>query len=174
MPTKPVVQRHPERFVRDGATDKEKYEALQRAHPAIEPTQHTPMGLVEEPLLDEDAVIAIRSVRGAADGDVHIRDAIVVSVGQRLPKNHPLVRSQSKSFVLVVPVGRTRSNSVRALTDWAETRRDDDGILIAETDPTARQRFGEFKRFILWRKGQWVDRDNEIVKKHPTEFEAIR
>ena len=62
---------------------------------------------------------------------------------------------------------------MRALTDWGEYRKDDAGNYIPETDPVRRQRLGEYRQFVLWYRGQYVDRDNPIVKKHPANFEAI-
>ena len=141
--------------------------------PHVDPTPHIPVAEREAPLLDEDAVICIRAVRGTQDGDVHLARAVALSVGARVRKDHPFVKAYPKSFVLVVPAGRTRLNSVRALSDWAETRRDENGIYIEETDATLRSRFGDHKRFILWRKGMWVDRDNPVVHAYPANFQAI-
>ncbi len=124
-------------------------------------------------LLDEDAVITIRSLLGSADGDSHIGRALALPIGARLSKNNKLVKANPSHFVPVVPPGRTRANSVRALTRRSETRKDEDGNWIPETDPVQRQQFGEFKRFIVHFRGQWVDRDSPLVKQRPADYEAI-
>jgi hypothetical protein len=72
-----------------------------------------------------------------------------------------------------VPKGRTRDNSVRALSGWTETRKRADGTYIEEEDGQKRQQYGGFKQFQRWYKGQYVDRTLPEVRDYPTAFEAL-
>jgi hypothetical protein len=64
-----VVRRWPQNFIADGSTDQEIADALNRAYPESTPTQHVPLATPAKPLLDVDAVLCIRPLFGAADGD---------------------------------------------------------------------------------------------------------
>lgn len=124
-------------------------------------------------LEDGDAAICIKGISANADGDLHIGRAIAVPSGTRLRKDHPLVKEFPDNFIPVVGPGRTPENSVLALIDWAEPRRDKDREFIQETDPMLRMRNGDFKQFVLWRKGTWVDRNRPEVRQYPSLFERL-
>jgi hypothetical protein len=168
-----LVHRWPEKFIRDGMSDDEKVLARHRLRPEPEPTQHVPLATPAKVLLDEDAVICIRTLHGAGDGDTHLGRPLALPAGARLRRDDRMVKANRDHFVPVVPAGRTRKNSVRALTDWSEYRTGDAGNFIPETDPVQRQQFGEYRRFMLWFRGQWIPRDHPIVKVHPASVEPI-
>ncbi|MHB8488785.1 MAG: hypothetical protein ACYDCS_07690 [Candidatus Dormibacteria bacterium] len=168
-----VVKRWPQFFIADGSTDQEIADALNRVAPPPEPTQHEQLATTPKPLQDEDAVICVRNLHSAADGDTHLGKPLALATGTRLRHDHPLVKANRDCFVEVVPAGRTRENSVRAKTDWAEYARHEDGSYVEETDFNLRMRFGEFKRVIQFYRGQYIDRDHPIVKQRPTDFEPI-
>jgi hypothetical protein len=167
----PVVQQHPYYFLPDGATDEECRRAIAAVTPERPITQHVPIASAPEPLADEDAMLAIRNVAGGAvDGDVHLHPAISLSARMKVHNTHPLVRSYPEAFVPVVPKGRNRGNSVRALRDNFEMRKGPDGEYIRETDQTLVARFGEYRRFPVHFAGQWIPRPAVY---RPDEFEEL-
>ncbi len=168
-----LVHRWPEKWIRDGASDDEKVQARHHLRPEPEPAQHEPLAKPAPVLLDEDAVLCIRPIHGAADGDTHLGRPLALPAGARLRRTDKIVKANPAHFVNIVSAGRTRENRVRALTDWGEYRKDEGGNYIPETDQIIRQQSGEFKRFMLWYRGMWVDRDDPIVKAHPASFEQI-
>lgn len=170
----PIVRRWPEKFIRLGSSDSEKFAQLQRIHPLLEPTQHVQLIKPTPVLLDEDAMICVKTIRGPhRDGDVHLVNPVMLEVGTRVHKNDPVVKGWRDHFVPVVTPGRTRENSVRALSPFTETRKDEGGNVIRETDDVLRMQFGEFKRFPRWFAGQWVDRELPEIRQYPQAFEGI-
>ena len=169
----PIVHTWPDRFIADGASDDELTRARQKLHPEPAPQQHVPLANPPKPLLDEDSVICIKPIFGSADGDSHLGNALALAAGTRMHRDSPLIASNRDAFVPVVPEGRTRENSVRALADITEYRKDEGGNYILETDGRLRQVNGDFKRFIVHYRGQWVSRDDPKVRQFPRSFEAI-
>jgi hypothetical protein len=168
-----VVQRHPEKFVRDGSTDAEKQRALETAHPYQEPEPHTPFITRPEPLRDENAVLCTQNVRANADGDAHLARSLVVAVGQKVGKDERIVTQFPDSFVPVVAAGLTPQNAVRAKGDTWEYRKDGNGNYIREDDGQLKLRYGEFRRFLVHRAGTWVNRQDADVQTHPQAYEVI-
>jgi hypothetical protein len=168
-----VVRLNPLKFIADGATDQERFQAVQRSRPVREVTQHIPITRPPTPLEDEDAVLCIRNVRAKSDGDVHLRDPLRLAAGTRVRKDHPLVAPNRDAFVPVAAPGLIRSNALRAKADLIVTRRGPDGEYIQETNQALIQLHGGHKRFLLIHKGQWAARDDPMVKEHAGNFEEI-
>ena len=170
----PAVRQWPEKWCEQGLSDDEKARRRENMYPHPEPQQHVPMALTPKPLLDEDAVICIREIFRHADGDSHLgRGSVLMKAGQRASKRNPLVKAHPDRFVPQVPEGRTRENSVKALSGWTEMRRDASGEFIRETDPDRRRLLGEHRQFVLFHAGQYVDRDSPIVRQYRASFEEI-
>jgi hypothetical protein len=168
-----IVQRYPEHFCKDGLSDEEKRQLIERLHPTMEATQHVPTTALPQPIVDEDAVICISRVPGGGGHDAHGRN-LAVEKGARVSKRDTRIQDYLDHFVPVVPhPGMTRENSVRALTDHFEYRRGADGEFIRETDMTKVMQSGEYKHFPVFYRGQWVSRDRPEVREHPTWFEGI-
>jgi len=171
-----AVQKHPQRFCKDGLSDGEMAQLREARRPPREVTQHTPIIREEVELTDEQAVLCIRGVRGAhRDGDTHLAPRpLAVPVGARLGKRDAIVKANPDCFVPIVPDGLTRETAVRAITDNFIYQRGDDGQYVLETDAVLAQQYGEFKRFQLWYAGQWVSRNHPDVHAHPERFEILR
>ena len=119
-------------------------------------------------------MICIVSIPGGfLDGDHHKGRVAAISPGTRLRKDHAVVKANKANFVDVVPEGRTRDNSVRALSDWSEYRKNANGTFVEERDGMLRAKFGEFKRSIRWYRGTHVDRSLPEVRDYPAYFERI-
>jgi hypothetical protein len=101
-----LVHRWPEKWIKDGASDDEKVQARHRLRPEPEPTQHVPLATAAKPLLDEDAVICVRSLHGVAGGDSHIGRPLALPVGARLSKDAKIVKANPSHFVAIVSAGR--------------------------------------------------------------------
>lgn len=168
-----AVQRYPGMFAKDGLSDQEMARLLEERRPPREIAQHVPITREEEPLTDENSVLCIRNIRGTLDGDTHLARPLAVAIGMKLAKTEPIVKANPDCFIAIVPEGLTRQNAVRALTDNFVYQRDENGAFIEETDGQARLTYGNFKRFILWRAGQWVSREHPDVKQHPERFEVL-
>jgi hypothetical protein len=76
-----LVRRWPEKWIRDGASDDEKVQARHRLRPEPEPAQHVPLAVAPKPLLDEDAVLCIRALHGAGDGDTDLGRPLALPAG---------------------------------------------------------------------------------------------
>lgn len=168
-----VVRRWPEKFASDGLSVNEMRRLYSELRPPIEYAPHVPIAEQPQPLADEDAVVCIRNIRAAQDGDSHLGQPVVVGVGMLMPKSHPLVKARRDCFVPVVPPGRDRSNSVRALTGWTEYRKHEDGSFIEEEDVQKRITYGDYKQFQRWYAGQYVDKTLPEVRERPFAFEAL-
>jgi hypothetical protein len=126
-----------------------------------------------ERVADEDLSIAVKAIRGHADGDAHLAQSLVIAPGMQLPTSHPIVKAWPSHFVPVVPPGRTRANSVRALSGWTEGVRRADGSYEEETDPDLRRQYGDARRRQRWVQGQYVDKDLPEVQQYPSAFEHL-
>jgi hypothetical protein len=157
-----VVQAHQESFVRFGSTDADKRAALRAAEPEREVTQHRPAVAELPKLKDEDACIALRRILHPShnDGMRHLGPSVLVEAGEHLSKTDPRVRQgKPGDFIVVVPAGCTRDNSLRA----KETVRDYDRVggvgLVAKGEPII--------------KGTWALKTHHLVVNNRTQFEEI-
>lgn len=168
----PIVQINPIYFADDGLSSSEMAKLMQDRFPADEPTPHKPLAPPPVQIQDEDALICIARVPGGG-GFNSMGQNLAVEVGNRVSRRDSRIQRHLDHFVDVVPEGRTRENSVIALTDNFETRRNEEGDFIEETDPTLRFNNGDAKRFPVWVHGQYVDRNHPLVKQHPERFQFI-
>lgn len=170
-----AVQRNPDMFCKDGLTTAEMTKLYQERRPPLEETQHVPIMREEVELRDEDAMLAVKGVRGRhRDADTHLAPPpYVIPAGSHVTKDHPLVKLFPDSFVPVVPAGLDRTNAVLALTDRYEYRRNEDGMLIPEDDAVLRQRYGDHKRFLIHYAGTWVSRNDPDVAANPARYQLL-
>ena len=130
----------------------------------------------ERPLDERDAMLCIRNIRAAHDGDAHLMSALLVGAGARLHRDDPLVRANPDAFVPIVAEALTAANAVRARGDRWETRKDSGGKYIRYDPATEGQlisTFGEIKRFLMHRAGCWVSRESKHVQERPQDYEVI-
>ena len=171
----PAVRNNPDMFAPDGLSNDEMATLYEQRRPRREPEQHVPIMREEVELREEDAVLCVKAIRGGyADGDTHLGPRpLAVPLGAKLNKSDPVVKRNPGCFIAVVREGLDRTNAVRAITDRYETRRDENGAFILETDGALRAVWGDHKRFLIHRVGQWVSRSDPDVAEHPQRYEVI-
>jgi hypothetical protein len=168
----PIVRANPLFYAEDGLSTGEMAQLIQQRFPAHEPQQHIPLASPPKLVQDEECVICVQRI-GGGGGLTERGDTLAIEVGTRVARNDPRIQKHLDHFVPVVSPGLTRENSVRAVTDNYEYRRDANGDFIIEEDTVKRMTHGNFRRFRVWARGQWVSRDNPMVKKRPSAFEFI-
>jgi len=133
-----LVKANPQNFISLDATQLEHEARLRELYRNDEPRVEPPP-LVElvAPLADEDAVVVCGPVLGVPEG-------------KQMRKDDPIVKEQPDAFVDVVGEGRTRENSVVALS-------------------TIRQGAGDGSTRVVF-AGQWIAKDDPLVDLHPLQF----
>ena len=168
-----AVRRHPNMFAKQGLSDQEMRNLVESRQPQREISEHVPRFDQPKPLIDEDCVLCVKTVRGIGDGDVHLARPVAIPVGAKLPKDDKIVKAFREHFVPICPDGLTRDTAVLALTDRYEYRRDDNGAFIEEQDPQLRLRYGNFHRFLIHYAGTWVARNDPDVAANPARYQLL-
>jgi hypothetical protein len=138
----PFVQAAPWNFIVDAADDAERQARRRKLYDEAFEEPHDRPDYRPSParLCDEDAVVAIRAAGSWAER---------VTAGERLPKDHSVVKKDRSAFVPVVPKGLARRDAVVALSTI--TQQGDEGTRVVY-------------------EGSWVHRDDELVRIHPYQF----
>ena len=110
-------------------------------------------------------MICIKPIFGSADGDAHLGRALALAAGNEcIATAHSSPRTAMKSLPRQSPKAVPAENMCVLWPISTEYREDEAGNYILETDGRLRQINGDFKRFIVHYRGQWVSRDDPKVR----------